>query len=220
MTEAEFLARYPRLWHMAADGSWPSIQKHGLLSTFALLDLYGIAGETRNAILSRRRPQSVTISGKGLPDAVIRDQKPMTDAALLKCLGDDLCPRDWYELLNKKTFFWLSQKRLRTLLGARAYRKTPQVVITLDTASLLEHHSAKVQLARINSGATLYKPQPRGKDTFKSIEDFPLDQMAVELTVEGGVTDVANHVLTVHRVADGKAQELWRSARAKPDDGP
>ena len=41
MTVDELLATYPRLWHMAMDGSWPSIEKRGLLSTSALLELYG-----------------------------------------------------------------------------------------------------------------------------------------------------------------------------------
>lgn len=220
MTEDEFLTRYPRLWHMAADGSWPSIQKRGLLSTSALLDLYGVEGADREAILSRRRPQSVTISGPGLEDAVIRDQKPMTDAGLQKCLTDGLGPRDWYEFLNGMTFFWLSRERLRRLLGARAYRKTPQVVLTLDTASLLGKHADEVRLARINSGATLYVPQARGKDTFKTIGEFAVAEIAVELTVEGGVDDVAEHVLTAHRFAEGKTEQLWRSHRAGEGDGP
>lgn len=220
MTEDEFVMRYPRLWHMAADGSWPSIQKLGLLSTQALLDLYGVNGAAHEAIYSRRRPQCVTISAPGKEDAVIRDQKPMTDTGLIKCLQDGLSPRDWYEHLNSKTFFWLSRDRLRRLLGARAYRKTPQVVLTLDTASLLRKHADRVQLARINTGATLYTPQARGKDTFKAIADFSPKQVAVELTVEGGVKDVRDHTLTAHRFSAGEAVELWRSDRATADDGP
>lgn len=35
----ELAERYPRLFHMAAAGSWPSIERHGLLSTSALLDI-------------------------------------------------------------------------------------------------------------------------------------------------------------------------------------
>ncbi len=42
---AEYIAdRWPRLFHVAEAGSWPSIQAHGLLSTSALLDLFGSAG--------------------------------------------------------------------------------------------------------------------------------------------------------------------------------
>ena len=49
MKEADLLEHYPRLWHMAEDGSFKSIRKNGLLSTTALLDLYGISGEEREA---------------------------------------------------------------------------------------------------------------------------------------------------------------------------
>ena len=56
VTEAELVATYPRIWHMAADGSWPSIRKHGLLSTRALLELHGVEGEQVTKIVSRRRP--------------------------------------------------------------------------------------------------------------------------------------------------------------------
>ena len=36
------ISRYPTLYHMAEDGSWESIQRHGLLSTSALLDRFEI----------------------------------------------------------------------------------------------------------------------------------------------------------------------------------
>ena len=50
MKEADLVRIYPRLFHMAEDGSLTSIQAHGLLSTTALLDLYEIGGPVRAAI--------------------------------------------------------------------------------------------------------------------------------------------------------------------------
>jgi len=47
---AELLQDCPTLYHMAERGSWPSIREHGLLSTSALLDLYGKQGAEREAI--------------------------------------------------------------------------------------------------------------------------------------------------------------------------
>jgi hypothetical protein len=90
--EADLIRHFPRLWHMAEDGSLDSIIKHGLLSTTALLDLYGLNGEERHALECRRRPESVAISRKSLPSAIVRDQKPMTESALHKCLTDGLTP--------------------------------------------------------------------------------------------------------------------------------
>ena len=219
MTDEELVARHPRLWHMAEDGSWPSIRKHGLLSTAALLDLYGVTGERRVRLLRQRRPQSVTIEAAGLGRAVVRDQKPMHDGGLVKCLVDGLAPSDWYAILNAKTFFWVEYGRLEKLLAARAYRSKAQTVITLDTASLLAAHRERVTLCSINSGATLYVPQERGLSTFLPIADFryakrrvrhPAAGPPVELVVEAGVPDVVRHVLAVDRHAGGVVTPVWR----------
>jgi len=110
---------------MAEDGSFESIKKHGLLSTSSLLDLYDIDGKERLALESKRRGDSVTITKKGLTNAIIRDQKPMTESALKKCLSADVTPKQWFEILNDRAFFWLSRDRLRGLLSARAYRSRP-----------------------------------------------------------------------------------------------
>lgn len=219
MRESDLIEIYPRLWHMAAEGSWNSIRERGLLSTTALLDMYEVKGETRASLESAQRPDSVLIRRAGLPDAVIRDQKPMSDAALRECLLDGIEPAEWYEKLNKRTFFWLSSLRLRRLLNARAYRDRPQTVLTLDTASLVVAHRERVELSPINSGSTIMRPQRRGHKTFLPIESYDFDywrrrrqlmDAVVELTVLHSVPDVAEHVIAVHRVANGVPVALWR----------
>jgi hypothetical protein len=229
LNEDVLIREYPRLWHMAEDGSWDSIRKHGLLSTSALLDLYGYTGKARRALESARRPESVLISTDGLPHAVVRDQKPMTASALEKCLTDRVTPEQWFETLNARVFFWLSRKRLRKLLNARAYRLRPQTVLTLDTASLVDANRERVRLSPINSGATIYNPAPRGPDTFGTVSDFPfeerrksrtLDNAVVELTVLEGVTDITRHAIAVHSIHGGKKTELWRRPGTDPEDGP
>src|SRR5690242_18502139 len=104
---------------MAESGSLPGIRRHGLLSTSALLDLFEIAGSERYNIESCRRPGSVVISHPVHGQAVIRDQKPMSEEMLRRCLIG-LTPRQWFELLNHKVFFWADGDRLQRLLGARA----------------------------------------------------------------------------------------------------
>lgn len=212
MTEDELIERHPTIWHMAADGSWPSIRDHGLLSVTALLDLYGMTGAARVPIESARRPQCVTLKADGLPEAVVRDNKPMFETSLVKCLQDGLTPREWYEILNRKSFLWVERERLERLLKAKAYAKDPQVVLTVDTKSLVERHRKSILLSAINSGQTLYVPQPRGTATFQPIAGFPTGvgrigtktkPKIVELTVEGGVPDIADMVLKVERVENG-----------------
>ena len=228
MKEQDLIACFPRLWHMAEDGSWDSICKHGLLSTTALLDLYRMEGEHRHAFEAQRRPNSVPISREGLPKAIIRDQKPMTASALGKCLIN-MTPEEWFRLLNKRVFFWLSRERLRRLLNARAYRGRPQTVLTLDTASLVAAHGARIELSPINSGATIYNPQPRGRETFLPISDFPFDERrktrapedaVAELVVRESVPDIKDHLVAAHWIHGDKHKELWRRTGSDPDDGP
>ena len=44
---AELVGDCPTLYHMAEGGGWPAIRQHGLLSTSALLNLYGVEGPQR-----------------------------------------------------------------------------------------------------------------------------------------------------------------------------
>ena len=218
LTPQELAETYPRLYHMAEAGSWESIQRHGLLSTSALLDLFEVAGPERERIESRRRPDSIIIRHPQHGTAVIRDQKPMTDGALQKCLRDST-PREWYETLNSRVFFWLSRERLVRLLSARAYRGKRQTVLTVDTAHLLQRHADRVTLSPINSGSTIFNPQPRGTDTFQRIGDYPfaywrarrpLRDAVVELAVDDAVPDIQDFVLRVELMENGETVEtIW-----------
>ena len=198
--DVELLAsRYPRLWHMAEDGSWSGIRRHGLLSTSALLDLYNIEGERREALESRRRPEIQAVEHPEHGRALIRDNKPLQEKALEKSLSG-LTVRQWYETLNHRVFFWVELKRLRKLLGARAYRDRPHLVLEVDTAKLLERHAERVTLSPINSGATFpMNPAPRGLKTFKRIADHNSDKPVVELAVDYAVPDIQELTLSVSR---------------------
>jgi hypothetical protein len=52
LTTEVIATRWPRLFHMAEAGSWLAIQRYGLLSTTALLDLFEITGDDRDSIES------------------------------------------------------------------------------------------------------------------------------------------------------------------------
>ena len=191
---------------MAESGTWNSIKLHGLLSSQALVDLFEINGDERRKILEDHRPESIAISHPKHGHAVIRDQKPMRDSALFKCLNDGLTPTDWYQILNKRVFFWLTEERLLRLLGARAYRSKAHCILTIDTAKLLAKHSARVMLCHINSGSTIFRPQPRGNNTFKTIAEYPFEEWiekrgvpnaVVELVVDYSVPDIRDFILRV-----------------------
>ena len=153
MNGEQLASRYPVLYHMAEDGSWEGIRRLGLLSTSALLDRFEMEGERRRRIESARRAEMETIEHPEHGRAVIRDNKPMQETVLERCLRG-MTKREWYETLNRRVFFWVDRKRLLKLLGARAYRDRPHLVLELDTEELLRRHAEKVTLSPINSGAT------------------------------------------------------------------
>ena len=201
--------RYPKLYHMAEDRSWESIRRIGLLSTTALLDRFEVGGARRREIESSRRPEIVEIQHPEFGKAFVRDNKPMQEKTLERCLVG-MTPREWYEALNHRVFFWVDEKRLIKLLGARAYRDRPHLVLEIDTAELLRRYSNTVSLSPINSGATFtMKPAPRGPDTFKRVSDHPESRSVVELTDDYAVPDVASFALSVSRwLGSEKLEEI------------
>lgn len=209
MTDAELdelISNCPTLYHMAERGSWPAIERHGLLSTSALMDLYEIDGAQRAQIELAHRPKSVSIAADGLPGAVIRDQIPMSDSGLKRALPSRLQPSDWYALLNSKVFFWLSVERLHKLTQAGAYRDHEHDVLEVDTRLLVDAHRDKIWLCPINSGCTKPMPHPRDEGIFSRIPQYPYahwrsrrarTERAVELAIDYSIPDIARYVRRV-----------------------
>ena len=210
----KLISRYPKLYHMAESGSWPSIQKHGLLSTTGLLDLFEINGVQRFSIESQWREGSITIRHPEHGTAVIRDQKPMPPESLEQVLVEMTC-QQWYELLNAKTFFWVTIDRLNRLLNARLYRNKPHDIITLDTRSVVSRHIDSITLSSINSGVSAFGPKyTRGADLFKRIEDYDFAGTraeVVELAVTYCVPDISELAIAVHRYRGSTQLEtVWQ----------
>jgi hypothetical protein len=102
----ELIDYYPRLYHMAADGSWPSIQAHGLLSTASLVDLFEVPEPRRTKLLTHHRPRSILLEHPVHGRAVIRDQQPLQPGKLAQLLTD-MTINQWLQLLNRHVFFWM-----------------------------------------------------------------------------------------------------------------
>jgi hypothetical protein len=218
ITMDELSARFPFLYHMAQLGSWPSIERYGLLSTTALLDLFEKGGDKRSHIESCHRPQNVPICHTKHGRAVIRDQKPMSDASLRKALaGSGLEPSDWYRELNSRVFFWLNEERLNRLMNARAYRSQRHHVLVVDTRSLVERHEHRIMLSSINSGCTIPFPHKRGPETFRRLPDYPYAAKSrnrdpiVELAVDYSVPDIRDFVIEVREAGSGQSTNIvWK----------
>jgi len=211
MTAQELVRRYPSLYHMAELGSWPSIQRHGLLSTTALLDLFEIKGEQRFRVESRWRARSETINHPLYGKGVVRDQKPMPEHELQKCL-DGVTPQEWYEFLNGKCFFWATQDRLLRMLQAWAYRNRSHCVLTVDTGGLVEKHAKRIALCSFNSGFA-YDQRKRGLDSFRPLKEYQSPWVA-EVAVDYSVPDVAVHTLKVEEWGkDKRIRVIWERDR-------
>jgi len=200
--------KYPHVFHMAAVGSWPAIQRHGLLSTIALLRLFGITGGEFDALTTQRRRETARIRHAEYGEAVIRDQKPISDRKLAACLRG-ITVSEWHRLLNGHVFFWTDRKRLADLRHAAAYRAQRQTVITCNTRSLVERHHDRVRLTPINTGSTYFNAVPRGRDTFMPIAKFNRRKI-VELTVDNAVPDIRDHAVRVEEIGGGEPDVvLW-----------
>lgn len=210
-------ARYPLLYHMAECDSWPCIQRHGLLSTTAALDLFEVNGERRDLLETSRRQEKNLIEHPVHGRLILRDQKPLNEKRLKSCLEDGLSPSDWYAILNGKTFFWTRRDRLITLLNAEAYRDDEHDVLTVDTESLLAEDHERVFLCHMNSGNTGQFAHPRGRNTFRRIADYPARNSGrpvkevVELLVDYAVHGISRHVVRVERMrSDQVLSTIWQ----------
>jgi hypothetical protein len=97
----------------------------------------------------------------------------------------------WYRLLNGYVFFWPTEARLTTLLNARAYRGREHDVITIDTRRLLQRHSDAIVLSPINSGSTIYQPPRRGRETFRTVADYPYEEHRRRRGRAGAIAELA-----------------------------
>ena len=217
MQTADLIRLYPRLHHMAADGSWPSIEKHGLLSTKALAAKWGINSAS---LLEQRRDESRVIEHPLHGTAIVRDQKPIHEESLAEVLTD-MSVAEWLDELNSRVFFFLQPERLSTLLNATSYKKDAHTVITIDTASFVAAHEAEIELCAINSGfAQRHSKAARGSGTFQSIAGYqhPVRSEArikpawdvAELCVKDSVLDIAQHVIRVDRMRGDEI--IWQIA--------
>jgi Family of unknown function (DUF7002) len=213
-TEALWMRRLTRAYHMAEVANWPAIQHDGLHSATALLDLAGVTGAERERLECCQRLTSVVLP----TGAQIRDQRPMPPEALARCLIG-MSPSEWYELINAHVFFWLDPARLNRQRAACNAR--PQVVLIVDAETLAETYAERVALTPINTGNARRQPAKRGAATFvpyalwlESAWDSeaaslgtplrPRSHPPAELTMTGSIPEVMRYVVAVQELAPGQ----------------
>ena len=137
MTEDEFVERYPRLFHMAHGSARDLIEKHGLLSTKRLLELFKVDAEKRCRLLTTRRKAYEAISTPH-GEVHIRDNGPIHQKVLDEWLKD-MSPEAWFSLLNSMVFFFPSEERFQGLRTASAYRDQNHLKLVFDTRRFFRH---------------------------------------------------------------------------------
>lgn len=174
MDANKFVDLYPRLYHMAQGGAWPSIQRHGLLSTSAIVDLYNVDSSLRVAIATNVRRESVSLTDPDLGTMTIRDQRPMK--FLDECLEPGASRLAFLSAINTRIFFFPGNSGLYRLMGAKLYRDLPQTVIEFDTRAVVEAFGHVAELAPYNTGSMHVPTAPiRSAAVFKPISEYPYD---------------------------------------------
>jgi hypothetical protein len=217
VTPEELAAKHPRLYHVTDPSNWEGIQKHGLLSTSLLLSLFEYSDADRIAFERRRRPESVhlpphPVHGK----AIINDNIPLSEKALMSCLDDGLAPADWYAMLNRRVFFWVDKDRRDRFLQARAHQGRDRLVLELDTLSVAQRYGEHMELSPINSGSGGRPPARRGLSTFTPLLDHDYatwrrlrrdvrssPDHIVEVTAVGGIDCINDLVIERYFVSGG-----------------
>jgi hypothetical protein len=210
VTPRDLATSFEHLFHVAEARNWAGIQKHGLLSTTAILDLYGVAEPLRTKLEGSRRSTTTVVPHEVYGEAVIRDQRPMSVRKLESCL-DAMSVEEWLRLLNRRVFFWLSTRRLETFLAA--YSDHDNVVLTVSTAGLVTRHAEAVHLSWINTGATLRRPARRGHHTFLPLSDDDANPTGapVEVAVDYAIPDIMEILVKAEtRDRHGATKTLWQ----------
>jgi hypothetical protein len=206
VTPEELAELHPRLYHVTAPEAYPGILRQGLRSTSALLDLFEIVGERRAVLESQRRVSEIAIEHHLHGRAILSDNSPLGLEALRRCLDDGLGPTDWLKMLNQRVFFWADESGLERLLNARINRHRARLILVLDTLSLAHQYANCMEIAPINTGATIRKAARRGLSTFAAIQAYPYEtwrelrgrrDRVLEVTVRGWVCDVEDHLIDV-----------------------
>lgn len=193
MTPKAFAQKHPTLYHLTFTTNLPSIRTHGLLSVAALADTLAFTEEERQASLNQRR-----LCIQQIGTAAIRDQHTAPESKMKTCLVKITIP-DWLALLNSKTFFFLAPDKAARLQSA--YADYDNTLLAVDTATLLSTHAPAASVCRINSGSFLWKPVPRGRDSFIPLAQYEpkrKSDVPAELTVDTPIPNLMDFSKIIH----------------------
>ena len=200
MTPDAFAARHPRLYHLTASGAAAGIRARGLLTAAQAVARLA-PGRTD---LLDRRPAHAALPG----GVVLGDNGPLNLGKLAACLDDGLTPARWLAMLNDRAFFYVSLRHAGGFVASRRRKGQATEILTFDALGLIRAHLLRVEIAPINTGATVHDPARRGLSTFAPLDGLDWDawrrargrrapDRVKEVAVRGGVPDAGDHLIDV-----------------------
>jgi hypothetical protein len=182
----KFISHSPFLYHLTCKQNAENIiNAQALYSANALIDK---TKQKKNVgIKTNKRFSHEQLIIDGL-EVFLRDQRPISEKALSKCLTDNWNVSDFLYHLNDRVFMWPNLDRLQRHF--KRYEKEKPIIFRFDTRDLISANK-HAKFCRLNSGAT--RPSSylggiapeRGPNTFVTASDFsrPVREVA-EVTFE------------------------------------
>ncbi len=181
----KFIKERPFLYHLTCKENATNIIKKGQL--YSTNELVRLANNTEyENILRKRRSAHVEIMIGGEPH-FIRDQKPISEINLAKCLTDGWSIGDFLYHLNDRVFMWPTVVRLWSHF--RTYADENPVILRFSTKNIFDANP-HVKFCRLNSGATRSNsylggaPPMRGAATLPAAEFNNAVREVAEVTFE------------------------------------
>lgn len=178
-----FIRIRPYLYHLTFAESIPEIINRGrIFCTNRLLEM-----SSREEFKRIRRSEHVQVVIAGTIFK-LRDQRPISEKALSKCLTHDWTCEDYYEYLNNRVFTWPTLERLQRHYQRYILERPKILRFSTEFAIPLNPNP---KFCRLNSGATRANsylggiPPYRGPETFLSAHEYELSPNSVaEVTFE------------------------------------
>lgn len=182
----KFIALRPYLYHLTDRDNLPLILEYGkLLSTRRIIELSNNPGNIPINTKRRSKHEKIIVGNHVIS---IRDQKPISELNLAKCLTNGWDCARFYSHLNDRVFMWSKPGYLNNHYNT--YKHEEPIILRFNT-DLVIAMNPHVKFCRLNSGATRSSshhngaPPPRGMDTFKPADTFDfIPSQVKEVTFE------------------------------------
>lgn len=168
----KFCQLRPTLYHLAAEGAWPAIQRHGLLSSKEILNKFSVDKQFMREIETHRLQRSYLLQSDEHGCFTLRDRTTLTHAELTIALDGSCTSHEWIDLLSQRVFFFAKKSSLESLISAPLNRKLSHVLLEIETRRLFAAYASSIEVANINTGYTKRQPAFRSPDTFQSPANY------------------------------------------------